>query len=270
MIDYDDAIVKISEIFSDLKIPSVVVGASARDIFCKKFSLPPAIRKTSDVDFGIFVKNWDELKKVEERLKNNKKIEKKGEKDNKVRYHYNGTPFDIVPFGGIEKDNKVSWPPFYDTIMTVLGYEEALEKAVKIEINSVEINVVCVEILIALKLIAWGENPTRQRDIQDSWYLISNYNKIDPAAYEYVMDHYFELLEKYEFAPEYAEPVLVGIKMKKLLGKKSLDVITSLLNDQKILERISIVALEGKFTEEKDQEMLKVQKFFEAILTGIL
>jgi len=80
----DEAIVRISEMFAQINVPSVVVGASARDIFCREYSLPEAIRKTSDVDFGIFVKSWDELKKVEEHLKNNKKVEKKGEKDNKV------------------------------------------------------------------------------------------------------------------------------------------------------------------------------------------
>lgn len=270
MSDHDEAIVKIAEIFNALNIPYVVVGASARDIFCKEFGLPKAIRKTADVDFGIFVKDWEELKRVEETLKNNKKINKGDEKENKVRYVYEGTPFDIVPFGGIEKDGKVSWPPFYDTIMTVIGYEEALGNAVKIGMKGSEIKVVCVEILIALKLIAWNENRSRQKDIQDSWFLMSEYSKIDPSSYDYIIENYIQLIEKFDHEVELAEPIHIGIKQKKLLNSETTKLLISILENQKSLEKMAMVALEGAtYTEDRDTELEKVQGYLKALLAGL-
>ncbi len=69
----------------------------------------------------------------------------------------------IVPFGKLESDSKISWPPFYDKIMTVLGYREALENSIKIEVNGKSIDVISTDMLIALKIISWQENQGRQK-----------------------------------------------------------------------------------------------------------
>lgn len=264
----NDVIVKISELFAEVNIPSVVVGASARDIFCEIYGLPKAIRKTTDVDFGIFVKSWDELRKVEDHLKNHKNVVKKGEKDNKVRYHYDGIPFDIVPFGGVEEGHQVSWPPFYDTIMTVLGYEEALKHSIPVKIKETEIKVVTVEILIALKLIAWDENSSREKDIFDSWFLIKNYSKIDPTSYEYILENYLALLERFDHEAEIAEPLHIGIKLKSLLKQETLTLVQNILGNEDKLDQIAVVATREQITD-RDEQMKIVLKYFKAISTAL-
>lgn len=265
----NEAIVKISKLFEEIGVPSMVVGASARDILARTYNLPLTMRMTSDVDFGILVKDWDELKRVQDYLKKDQKIKKIGEKENKVRYHYSGLPFDIVPFGGIEKDYKVSWPPFYDTIMTVLGYEEALNHSIAIKINGKEIKVVASEMLIALKLIAWDENSSREKDIADSWFLIKNYEKLEPSAYEYILDNHLSLFEEFGLEPDISAPLYVGIKLKKLLKKITREHLREILYNDRKLEKIASIVAAETFMEMKEDQIKLVLKYLKALRRGL-
>lgn len=191
---------------------------------------------------GFFVKDWDELKIVDDHLKRKEGIQKIGGKENRVRYHFKGLPFDIVPFGGIEKDHKVSWPPFYDTIMTVLGFEEALKYSLTISIKKKEIRVVAPEMLIALKLIAWNENPSREKDASDAWFLINNYDKLEPTIYEYILDHELSLFEEFDLAPDMTSSLYIGVKLKKLLNMETLIHLRKILSMDHNLEKMASIA----------------------------
>jgi len=44
---------------------------------------------------------------------------------------------DLIPFGGLENaDGTISWPPDGDTVMSVLGFKEALEASIDVLLPS--------------------------------------------------------------------------------------------------------------------------------------
>lgn len=68
---YSDAVqvyTDVSEICDQLKIPYVVVGASARDIVLHFGHGAKIQRATTDIDFGIQVPNWDAFQLLKQEL----------------------------------------------------------------------------------------------------------------------------------------------------------------------------------------------------------
>lgn len=121
--------------------------------------------------------------------------------------------------------------------------QKHLHHAVAVKIGGTEIKVVCEEIIKALKLIAWNENRSRQKDISDSWFIISQYSKIDPTSYEYVVDNYLELLSQCDHEVEFAEALHIGIKQKKLLKAEAHGILKNILENEDNLSRIAQIHL---------------------------
>jgi predicted nucleotidyltransferase len=74
--------------------------------------------------------------------------------------------------------------------MTVLGYSESLETAETMTIRNKAIAVVVPELLIGLKFISWNEKRNRQKDLNDIFYIIENYEKINPDSYPLILDQH--------------------------------------------------------------------------------
>lgn len=237
----EEPIITIAAIFESLKLKFLLVGATARDLLARKYNFAASARKTSDVDFGVLIETWDDFEKIKKAFDANPDIEKRQENEkNMVRFHYKGTPFDIVPFGGIEKNNRIKWPPFYDTVMTVLGYSEALTHSDEIVIKNKAIAVVVPEMLIGLKLISWNENRTRQKDLYDIFYIIENYDKINPNCYLYILDNHADLLESVNLDPNLAESLYIGLMLKKLCQQKTNEAIIEILKKSKNIDDIML------------------------------
>ena len=103
--------------------------------------------------------------------------------------------------------------------MTIIGFEEALANARIIRIGSIDIKVVTPEMLVALKMVAWNENSSRQKDAQDIHYIISNYEQIDRDAYICVLDNHLDILEYFDHDSELASTALIGIRIAKFTGE---------------------------------------------------
>lgn len=241
----EEAILYLTKKFSTMGIESLIVGASARDIVAQKFSFPSSERKTSDVDFAILVRDWSQLKEVEKVLSEDVNIAPSADKGNHVRYTFKSLPFDIVPFGGIERNNQVSWPPFYDSIMTVLGYQEALATAFEFQFDQDKVKVVCPEVLVALKLIAWDENRSRTKDLDDIWYLLRNYNRIDPECYEFALDNLISQFEEVDFEEQCSGPLVLGFKLSKMLQPDTFGKLKEIFSKPSIAEQIVAAVLSG-------------------------
>lgn len=253
--------------FSILGIDFFIVGAQARDIISNEVGLKLSPRKTADVDFGLFVDSWATLETMRDLFKSDKNIKLSGD-DNKVRYYYNGTPFDLVPFGGVEKEGKVSWPPFYDSIMTVTGYKEALENAKTIKIRDVSVKVVTPEMLVALKVISWDDNPTRQKDAQDINFIFTNYEKIDADSYECLLDNHENILEKFDYDTALSSISLLGLRIKMFTSKGHTDLIKSILNDTEKKEKLTRNMC-GAISINVEEDEAKHSLSLDALLYGI-
>jgi len=238
--DLEDIVNGLGKHFKSLDVDFFIVGAKARDIISKESGLELSRRKTSDVDFGLFVDSWDTLDAMRELFRNDENIELNPDKKNKVRYYYKGTPFDLVPFGGIEDaDGKVSWPPCYDTIMTVIGYEEALKSAKVIAIGDTEVKVVTPEMLVALKIVSWDENPARDRDAQDINYIMENYENIDADVENCLFDHYLDILDRFEHDHHLSSLAIMVIRIARFASEEHIDLIKNVLNDSDQREKLA-------------------------------
>lgn len=180
---------------SDLAIPYLIIGATARDIVLVHGYGAAIERGTRDIDFGIQVRTWQEFEKLKAKL-----IES-GFAPHKEKVHQLSTidsesmpwEIDIIPFGLIAgEQQEIAWPPKYEFIMRVLGFAEAYENALSVIIAEnpvLKVHVASPAGMLLLKLISWLERPEdiRPKDAADIYYLTSHYAKI-PSVIDDIYD----------------------------------------------------------------------------------
>ncbi|QOJ24395.1 MAG: nucleotidyl transferase AbiEii/AbiGii toxin family protein [Gammaproteobacteria bacterium] len=193
----------ISEHAKELAIDFLVVGAMARDMVLVHGYGSTIERGTRDVDFGINVGSWNEFNVLRDRLL------KAGYKSDIHRIHRltcvdsEGHPWeiDIVPFGEIAGDNNsINWPPGQGFVMNVLGFSEAFEHALSVQISEdpdIVIPVASPAGICLLKLVSWldREVELRAKDATDFEYLIKSYSKIPEINDALFEDGYMEAQE---------------------------------------------------------------------------
>jgi predicted nucleotidyltransferase len=205
-----DLFILVDRITTTLNMPYLVVGATARDIVCHHRFGTPVKRATTDVDFGIQVSSWKEFESLSQTLVS------EGFKTTKSAHSFlcpNNTKLDIVPFGAIENDkSSIQWPPNGEIEMNVLGFKEALDHALLIEITNepaVNIPVASPQGLMLLKLIAWNDRDRtmRVRDALDIAYLLNNYE-----ADKLVVERLYEesVIEQYDYDVSLASANMLG------------------------------------------------------------
>lgn len=205
-----------------LDIEFLIIGAMARDLVLYHGFGADIERGTRDVDFAIQVDSWqrfDQLKEV---------LEAQGfvADDNEI-YRLNFTDsgclsweLDILPFGELSNDQQdIAWPPEGHTIMSTLGFSEALENAWQVKIldePEVIVPVANPAAMIVLKMIAWTERgpQLRRKDAQDIAYIIKSYSKI-PEVYDSL--HSDEYMEECDWDEELASAMLLGKVIAEML-----------------------------------------------------
>ena len=73
--ELEDIVNGLGKHFKSLGVDFFIVGAKARDIISNESGLELSSRKTSDVDFGLFVDSWDTLDAMRELFKSDENIE---------------------------------------------------------------------------------------------------------------------------------------------------------------------------------------------------
>lgn len=238
--DLEETIDGLVEHFKKFNIDFFIVGAKARDILATSAGLKESPRKTADVDFAILVDSWETLEKLRASFRGDSRIKESSDQNNKVRYNFNITPFDIVPFGkNIEKDGKISFPPFYETLLTVIGYPEAMKTAKKFEIGKHEIKVTTAEMLVGLKIVSWDENKTRDRDAKDISYILSNYTVIDSDVDLDIYENFSNLVDEYVGDMSLASIELMGIRLNKFADKDHKNLMIGILDDEEKRDRLA-------------------------------
>ncbi|HTP65183.1 MAG TPA: hypothetical protein VMJ66_07315, partial [Geobacteraceae bacterium] len=158
----------IKDVAEEIGIHFFVVGAFARDVIFEHIHQIAAPRVTEDIDIGVEVASWAEFRRLTGAL-----IECELLTATTLPHRFIAKAFetvvDIVPYGRIGGESKrISWPPDHDMIMSMLGFEEAYQSALKVRLSSdppLEILVPSVPALALLKIISWADAyPRRQRD----------------------------------------------------------------------------------------------------------
>jgi len=191
--------------FNKFGIDFYLVGATARDVWMKGIHDLPPKRATSDIDFGIMIKDsfvFDDLKSY--------LIEEEGfipSKNNEfVLIWKDKSQVDLIPFGDLESEGIVTVKGTGFTSMNVEGFKEVYEQASEEIITEDQRFKVCtLPGIVILKLIAWDDRPeVRRDDIDDIAEIIINYFHLnDEVIFEQHSDLFTDDIELDEIASQF-------------------------------------------------------------------
>jgi len=178
-----DCLRKIDEVAQKLRLQYFLIGATARDIIFSQLHDIPEGRATRDIDFSVMVSSWKQYENFIEELIQTTFFEKDHKIKQRLHYLIKTSPFmpvDIIPFGKGVKDsnNKIKWPPNNDIIMSVVGFDEAFNNALMVDIDvGLKIRIVDHAGLFILKLYSWADRK-ESKDAQDIRYVLDNYDRV--------------------------------------------------------------------------------------------
>jgi predicted nucleotidyltransferase len=187
----------------------LLVGAMARDLLYAHGI--KAKRGTEDIDLAFSVASWSDFEKLRKSLLSSGAFRPHPSGIHKLLYR-DIAVVDLIPFGGLENaDGTISWPPHGDTVMSVLGFEEALEACIDALLPSGrKVAVVSLPMLAVLKILAWSERQkiAPRKDASDLMLILQNY--LDAGNSERLYGEAGQLLENPDFDYERAGAWLAG------------------------------------------------------------
>ena len=188
----------------------LIVGAMARDLLLHYGHGVPITRATTDIDLGVAVGSWDEFRELRDACLESDHFTS-GKPGSHRLIHRSGVPIDLIPFGGVEReDGTIEWPED-NAVMGVLGYREARATATQILLpDKMPVSTVCLPMLVILKLMAWSERHTYtpRKDASDLFLVLAHYLNDENTARLYEVGAH--LLEREEFDYEVAGAWLAG------------------------------------------------------------
>ena len=112
----------------ELGLQIMLVGATARDVLLEQAHKIDTGRATRDVDFAVSVRSWEEFELLKKRLVATGHFIESTAKYHRLDVVDSTLWIDIIPFDGIETDNRtISWPPHHDIVMNTIGFREAYD-----------------------------------------------------------------------------------------------------------------------------------------------
>lgn len=222
----------VSNVLTELNVPYIVVGATARDLVLHHGHGAEIRRATDDVDFAIEVPDWNAFNVLK-----NKLIEQ-GFKEDRSQHRLispTDTKVDIVPFGEIEhEEDTIAWPPKGDVVMNVLGFKEACENAEWVRVQSepeIDIPVVTPVGMSLLKIISWTDRAAdiRNKDAKDIAYLLMNYEVIPEVTETLYSDT--QIMETYDWDITQASSYLLGKRARDIAKENTVREIDALRNE---------------------------------------
>ncbi len=215
----------------------LVVGATARDsVFVYGYNCTIE-RGTTDVDFGIQVASWAEFNALKDRLlaAGYKADAHKIHQLSRVDAEGGRWEIDIVPFGKIaDNGNVIRWPSEHDVVMNVLGFSEAFQHALDVQISEdpdIVILIASPAGMCLLKLVSWVDRDVglRAKDAADVEYVIRSY-----AAIPEIRDALFEegQMEAQDWDQRKASAMKLGQDTRKISSSATRDFLKESLFNQ--------------------------------------
>ena len=163
-----------------LGIHCFITGALARDLWIAHHLGIETGRQTEDADFAMAVPNWENFHALRKELLNSGEYREVPRAPVHRLRHRNGIPIDLVPFGGVERQEtrSIAWPPGNDFVMSVFGFREVAAHTVEVRFPGDAVGrVVTLPALALLKIDAWADRHLRvpQKDAHDLRLIIRNY-----------------------------------------------------------------------------------------------
>jgi len=193
----------------------VLAGATARDIQFLHLHGVKAPTATRDVDVAVCAVSWEFHQRLIDALLATGDFTRDTKAQQKLIFRRKadayGVQLDLVPFGPLEAPpGEISWPPDGQTVMNVLGFQEAIDTAQDIDIGEgVVVPVVTIPAFVLLKLMAWQDRRTKKNtDASDLLFVLRQYVNADNDVRLY--EEGLDLLEACAFDPEIAAAGLLA------------------------------------------------------------
>ena len=214
---------------AELGIEWMLFGAQARDLVLELAGLRPLGRATLDVDAAVEVGTWDEYEELCAAL-----VHEEGAVHDPAVAHRlelpSGTVLDLVPFGEIEVDGAIAWPPHGDVVLPVLGLEDACRAASTVQLpGSVPVRIPSLPAYACLKLLAWDSRQAEgiERDAADLAGILSGLDGLVPLDGLYA-DH-LEAMEAHGYDPLHTCAEILGQRMAAELAERSRSAVAGVL-----------------------------------------
>lgn len=225
----------------ELKIPYILVGATARDLLLFHVFGIPVTRATADVDFAIAVDTWERFRQLRTALLASGDF-REGKVEQRISLKTPSLageiPVDLIPFGGVAEAKVIHWPPARETVMTVTGFEDAMESLIQVQVNAdLTIPVASLAGIAVLKLFAWHDRQTSDKDALDLYRLISSY--ADAGNLDRLYGEQDQLMEQAEHDIELAGAALLGFDARRLCSADTLNKIRDLFAAANFTERLA-------------------------------
>ena len=212
----------------------LLVGATARDVLLGKYNINTG-RATRDVDIAVAVETWEEFDRLQQRLVDTGQftvstgqLQRHIFRDERID---SDLWIDIIPFGGIEDENrKIRWPPDEAFELNLTGYQDAFESSREVEVApELTLNVVSLSGLSALKLIAWDDRKDRleDRDAHDFTVIARSY--LDAGNNVRLYAELPDLVEQDGFDYTLAGAHLLGYDMQRTLAEETVNYVVEIL-----------------------------------------
>lgn len=165
---------KLTDCFEKLGRSFYVIGATSRDLIMRQLANVSAQRRTKDLDIAIAIPDWGKFEEISQLLISEGFTKSK----DKQRFYWKDYELDIVPYGGVTKDDdNIYWPPEEEIAMSVKGFDEVLKDAITVSIDrKIDIKIASLYGLFLLKLNAWIDRHYKtKKDAEDMSFILGNY-----------------------------------------------------------------------------------------------
>ena len=235
--DFLRVVRELNKIATRLGIPFFLAGASARDIVLVNLWGQSPGTATFDIDFAFAVSDWAEFNKLREELVTTERFVRVPHKEQRLLYTDPEPgfqlPVDFIPFRGVASERKtIAWPPEGDFVMNVAGFEEALDAALRIELEpGLVISVASLPGLAILKILAWADRHLENnKDAGDLYKIITTFDSA--GNQDRLFDQEIELLEAVGYDLTLAGAQLLGRDAARIADSAATEQIVSLLSSE--------------------------------------
>jgi predicted nucleotidyltransferase len=227
----------VHHVATEQECPYVVVGATARDLLLFHIFGIPVSRATLDVDFAIAVESWDKFHRMRNALLATKEFVP-SKVEHRLYFNETDIPIDLIPFGGVAEDDMIAWPPARNTMMTVAGFEDAMAASVQVQVSpTLTVPVVSLAALAILKIFAWQDRKTTDKDALDLYRVMSTY--ADAGNEDRLYDPDSPYMEKFNYDPEFAGAALAGEDSRMLSSAATITKLRTLVAIENFIDTLA-------------------------------
>ncbi|GIM57397.1 hypothetical protein CAPN006_17900 [Capnocytophaga canimorsus] len=204
-------------VFEKRGIKFYIIGAVARDIILDLHN-EKSSRVTMDLDLAIAISHWDDFKNISVDILSLSNFTKDPNQQQRFLFREK-FQVDIVPYGSIkDQDDKIYWPPDESFAMSVIGFEEAEQNLISINLdNELHFDIVSLEGVFLLKLFAWKDRFRKtSKDAEDLGFIFNNYLHINrDISYT---EPYNKVYDLEDFTELRVGAIILGIKLNEMLS----------------------------------------------------